>query len=726
MAAKPVHAPSHGSTSASEAGDESRRSSSSRRAVSPFTKDNSARERLESDRPAPPRSEEDEDEEEAEEEDEDEDEEEESPPAHLPGYIPHPTPGLHVRPALAPLEYESDGSSDAGYEEDEEDGMFSEEDETTGIDLDRIRPSTGKFPFARSTNYWNRRESRENTSPGTSPPPAPAPAFVLPPNRRGRGHIRVADQHQPTSGKEGACTRHCSPPPKSRSRSSNAGLQEEGGVDGEGLRVALHGNLREAPPAAASPSARRMKRPFDLPAAGKKSKMVGSPMPPRISAGDDDEDEMEEEDDDVEEQDEGEEDEEEDEEEGEAAHGRGRESERAAGAQSDHPAITSSAAASYRSGWRSDDAAFYGPKSRVSRAASRNVSESAQGAVPTSAVHTQQPVKHTGYDTQTSVFSETEDDVLRESGVEVDGDTGVRGFMRRASEHLPMFRRPSAASSMVYTQPAAPQMALGTTPKAREPSQYPPTRTPLSISTSAVASPIPPPQVALGTCQPMLDDTPAKAETVARAADGGLAHRLEQTLGTSQQLGVSMAAQRSSSASSRPSTASRDSVWHGDATGGTTTVRPGMLVTQSERPADDVSVPYPQPRAGSNRPSLSAQGAATITTPPTAVPTQPTQPVSALSRAPSQSNGKVTFAPPPVRAVSSAMGLEIVEEAKRRRETRASASTQQREDDGIGRVPSINKTKTAPIRCPKLVQTEDLGWTEGALLNIRKNVGKGE
>jgi hypothetical protein len=70
------------------------------------------------------------------------------------------------------------------------------------------------------------------------------------------------------------------------------------------------------------------------------------------------------------------------------------------------------------------------------------------------------------------------------------------------------------------------------------------------------------------------------------------------------------------------------------------------------------------------------------------------------------------------------MGIEIVEEAKRRRETRAAGAAAAIQASGLQ--VRHAETKSAPIKCPKLVQTEDLGWTEGALLNIRKQVGKGE
>jgi hypothetical protein len=147
-------------------------------------------------------------------------------------------------------------------------------------------------------------------------------------------------------------------------------------------------------------------------------------------------------------------------------------------------------------------------------------------------------------------------------------------------------------------------------------------------------------------------------------------------------------------------------------------------------------VPYPQPKSGSNRPSLSAQGMTVGHVGGAALNTS--QPVSALGRAPSLSSGKVTFAPAPVpaprRAVSSAMGIEIQEEAKRRRETR-DASHQlggQRAKQDKAQLhsqppaPGPVTAKSAPIKCPKVIQKEDLGWTEGALLNIRKHVGKGE
>lgn len=112
-----------------------------------------------------------------------------------------PTPLPHP-PLRPPTPLDDPGSdSDLGYEEDEEDGEFSDDEDYTTIPR-----APGDYPFARSTNYGDE----------PTPNPHPAPAILPPPMRRGRGHIQVIDVHAAPK----TCSRHCSPPP-TRSRSGS-------------------------------------------------------------------------------------------------------------------------------------------------------------------------------------------------------------------------------------------------------------------------------------------------------------------------------------------------------------------------------------------------------------------------------------------------------------------------------------------------------------------------
>jgi len=122
-------------------------------------------------------------------------------------------PGFRRTPWQHDGEYDSD--SDLGYQEDEENGAFSDdEDYTTQIPQ---APSPSDFPFARPTNYRRRQHNRPSPSASAAAFEVPA---VRPPSRRGRGNIRVVDAvSSPTEDRKG-CSRHCSPPPAS-SRSSS-------------------------------------------------------------------------------------------------------------------------------------------------------------------------------------------------------------------------------------------------------------------------------------------------------------------------------------------------------------------------------------------------------------------------------------------------------------------------------------------------------------------------
>lgn len=133
-------------------------------------------------------------------------------------------------------------------------------------------------------------------------------------------------------------------------------------------------------------------------------------------------------------------------------------------------------------GWRSDDAAFYGPKSQVKGI--RAVS------APSAVISDDEE--------QDPVFGTT-------SVTDYDNDSaGVRSFFRRASEHLPAFRRP---------KPIEPPLPIDASTRPNN---------------ARAALPI-------HACPPALDDTPALANSIARVESnysGGLAHRLEKTLTT--------------------------------------------------------------------------------------------------------------------------------------------------------------------------------------------------
>jgi hypothetical protein len=131
--------------------------------------------------------------------------------------------------------------TDDGYEEDEEDGTFSD-DEDYAANIPR-GPTSSDFPFARSTNY---RKRRQTTLPS-------APVILPPPNRRGRDHIKVPE----TVEQKATCSRHCSPPPRSRSGSN--------------------GNM-----------SRMSRSPSRLSDAGPRANRAGSPMPSRVDSSEED------------------------------------------------------------------------------------------------------------------------------------------------------------------------------------------------------------------------------------------------------------------------------------------------------------------------------------------------------------------------------------------------------------------------------------------------------
>ncbi|KAK4686629.1 hypothetical protein P7C73_g3497, partial [Tremellales sp. Uapishka_1] len=335
---------------------------------------------------------------------------------------------IHEEEVENEMEIEDD-DSDLGYQEDEEDGFDDDEEDVdmagTTEHGRRLRsplplkrdtsqhavfprtplpsPSTTRgpisthYPFARPTNYRRRK---------APPSPPPAPALEPPPQRRGRGHIQVAESA--TSGKEGLdkCSRHVSPPPsKSRSPSRRGGLSP--------------GRLSEA---------------------GPRNGRAGSPMPPRLlSSGTDDNDEDEEE----------------------------------------TPPVPLPLCEGPTKGWRSDDSVFSGPTSKPIRALS------------TRAVSA--PARKTG---SPAVFSESDDEDGNASVVQ-----GVRGFLRRASEHLQGFNRPVVASEGSTLSPT---------------SQAPYTA----------------PILQQATCEAIMDHTPALASSISKFETNGLTERLERTLST--------------------------------------------------------------------------------------------------------------------------------------------------------------------------------------------------
>jgi hypothetical protein len=300
-------------------------------------------------------------------------------------------PGYHRA-----VQAEASDDTDGGYEEDEEDGMF-DDDEDYAAEIPR-GPSPSDFPFARPTNY--RRKRNHAAIPSTAG--SVAPAAFEPPLRRGRGHIKV---NEPPEFTRKACSKHCSPPPRSRS-SSNAHEMLEG----------LRGHRVKS----SSPR---------ISDAGPRYGRAGSPMPDRVSDVDTDEDEEE--------------------------------------VQPSPPRV--------RGGWRSDDAVF--KNARTPR-------------------HVSAPVTMPVFDDEDEVSSMTD---------------GVRDFLRRASEHLPGFRRPSQVAT---------------------------------VSPGGKASPV----VAQTICPPALDATPIIASSISRhegEPSGGLAHRLEKVLSSGIQPGASIARAKS-------------------------------------------------------------------------------------------------------------------------------------------------------------------------------------
>lgn len=164
-------------------------------------------------------------------------------------------------------------------------------------------------------------------------------------------------------------------------------------------------------------------------------------------------------------------------------------------------------------GWRSDDAAFYGPKSQVKgiRAVSAPFASGATAASASAA----------------GVIISDEDESIDPHHIPGQDDKdGVRSFFRRASEHLPAFRRP---------RPTEPPLSLDY--------HTPPLVTSVSAHTPGAhahghshghgnggCAPIP-----IHACPPALDATPALANSIARVEtnySGGLTHRLEKTLST--------------------------------------------------------------------------------------------------------------------------------------------------------------------------------------------------
>ncbi|WRT67164.1 uncharacterized protein IL334_004130 [Kwoniella shivajii] len=125
-------------------------------------------------------------------------------------------------------------------------------------------------------------------------------------------------------------------------------------------------------------------------------------------------------------------------------------------------------------GWRSDDAVFYGPNAQHVRPIRRR------------------PRRHSSA-LRPSVFVDSDDETQPSGGI---GD-----FLRRASEHIPGFRRPSSGLNRV------------------------------SSGASESGYPHSIPQAA---CPPALDNTPAMAQQpFTNDATGGLAHRLETALSSS-------------------------------------------------------------------------------------------------------------------------------------------------------------------------------------------------
>jgi len=160
-----------------------------------------------------------------------------------------------------------------------------------------------------------------------------------------------------------------------------------------------------------------------------------------------------------------------------------------------------------RGGWRSDDSMFYGPKSQVRGLDSgrlagmtRNISAPPSRELP--------------------VFDESSDyeDVLITASVpdyqQSSMGAGMRGFLRRASEHLPGFIRPTIG------------------PNSSDGLQRSPDSSP-RLEPSPLSAPLP--------SRPVLDETPAMARSafpIEGEFAGGLAHRLEKALSSQPLEGV--------------------------------------------------------------------------------------------------------------------------------------------------------------------------------------------
>jgi hypothetical protein len=309
-----------------------------------------------------------------------------------------------------------DNEAEDGVSEESDLG-YQEDSESSDEDIDgspRYRQGPkSKYPFARSTNYRRRRHVSEANGERERSPSPPPAPAVLPPPTR-RGRGHIRVDESCISGKE--TEGGCSrhrSPPPSRSRSHSRSGDQ------------------------------KMERVGRLSDAGPRDGRAGSPMPSRskiLAASEDEEDQDQ--DQEVE------------------------------GSPVDKKDVFGS-----WSGWKSDDASFYGSSSMV------------KGIRTVSA-----PPREPG-----SAIGD------RDAGA-VDEQSGVRSFFRRASEHIPAFRRPDP--SMAYPQPV--------------PAVHPMGRTLSPSNTSP--------------CPPALDETPALASSIARVErdySGGLAHRLEQSLSTS-------------------------------------------------------------------------------------------------------------------------------------------------------------------------------------------------
>ncbi|RSH91982.1 hypothetical protein EHS25_009353 [Saitozyma podzolica] len=610
---------------------------------------------------------------------------EESPDARLPGYRGSSNDDgrdSHARDEDQELDQDRAGSddesfdeSDLGYQEDEEDGEFSDDPETAAFPRDALQSDgNGNFAFARPTN-WRRRGARRQRDGSPSASPPPAPAVLPPPARRGRGHIRVVDDpsHSGKEGKKG-CSRHCSPPP-ARSRSNS---------------------IRGPPPPGSSPSARNLKEKHQqlhpqphakkscsgrLSDAGPRDGRAGSPMPPRVL---DLESELDEEDDDEDE-----------------------------ATEPTLPAIATAASsrslsaspARPRGGWRSDDSIFHGPNSQQTRGIGSTRLES----IPRN-ISAPPPAR--------PVFSDSDDERERLStptipasvpmepqlstmggGPGVGVGDGMRNFLRRASEHLPMFRRPSVP--LDQTPPGSFVM-------------IDPRDAGISISGSPLSAPLP----SQSTCPPALDDTPALARSQSPAAeptDTPLTHRLERALSVSN-------AQRPSPPSlllqpPRTSQSARTSV----------VMNPEVSLPMRSAGENEV---------GAVSASGSGSGAGTSTTDDAKGNAGGATVGAGLTRA-TTLGGRVTFQPTekpardqfPPRSVSHALSADEGAQkrakiAERAAATAAATATHATQPTSM---PGAAVVKSKPILCPRPTRDhegKDLGWTDEALLHIRKNAGK--